>query len=222
MEKSKSAVIVWYNGRMKKYLRTTMIIIIFLILALIAFVIYFGRTPARTIPTNVNIVSPANGKIIAIDSISTEHVTFFKEGVFNELEADGVTLPAHVVVIQMNLKNIHVQRAPIVGEVMAVKHTDGKFKNALFGKGREQLVNANEKNMTIIKNGDETVAVIQVAGVLARRIKSYVKIGDEVVQGQKIGFIALGSQVVLVVPKSRELAVKVGDILIDGETIIAQ
>ncbi len=197
-------------------------ILFLIIVAVIAFIIYFGRTPARVVPTNVTIVSPANGKIIAIDAITTERVTFIKEGICNELEADGVTLPAHVIVIQMNLRNIHVQRAPIVGEVMSIKHMNGKFKNALYGKGRDQLVNANEKNLTIIKNADETVAVIQVAGVLARRIKSYVKVGDEVVQGQKIGFIALGSQVVLVVPQSRELAVKVGDVLIDGETVIAQ
>lgn len=207
---------------MKKPLRILMTIIISIVVVLVAFVIYFGRTPARTVPTNVNIVSPANGKIIAIESITTNHVSFFKEGILNELEADGVTLPAHVIVIQMNLKNIHVQRAPVVGEVISVKHFDGKFKNALYGKGREQLVNANEKNLTIIRNADETVAVIQVAGVLARRIKSYVEPGDEVTQGEKIGFIALGSQVVLVAPQSRELSVKVGDKVIDGETVIAK
>ena len=199
-----------------------MTIILIFILALIAFIIYFGRTPARIIPTNVNVVSPANGKIIAIDSINTEHVTFFKEGIQNDLEAKGVTLPAHVIVIQMNLKNVHVQRAPIVGEVTYIEHFDGKFKNALYGKDRAQLVNANEKNLTIIQNGDETVAVIQVAGILARRIKSYVSVGDEVAQGDKIGFIALGSQVVLVIPQSRTLSVKVGDTVVDGETVIAK
>ncbi len=199
-----------------------MTLIILLILALGAFVIYFGRTPARVIPTDATVVSPADGKIIAIDKVNTEHVTFFKEGIQNDLVAKGVTLPAHVIVIQMNLRNIHVQRAPVVGEVIAVEHYDGKFKNALYGKGRDQLVNANEKNLTVIRNGDETVAVIQVAGVLARRIKSYVSIGDEVVQGEKIGFIALGSQVVLVIPEARKLQVKVGDKVTDGETIIAQ
>jgi phosphatidylserine decarboxylase len=58
--------------------------------------------------------------------------------------------------------------------------------------------------------------------VLARRIKSYVSVGDEVIQGDKIGFIALGSQVVLVVPQSRDLLVKVGDRVVDGETVIAK
>ena len=199
-----------------------MIITLIFTLALGAFVIYFGRTPARVIPTNVNVVSPANGKIIAIDTIDTEHVTFFKEGIQNDLEAKGVTLPAHVIVIQMNLKNVHVQRSPIVGEVTYIEHFDGKFKNALYGKDRAQLVNANEKNLTIIENADETVAVIQVAGILARRIKSYVAVGDEVAQGDKIGFIALGSQVVLVIPQSRTLSVKVGDKVVDGETVIAK
>jgi phosphatidylserine decarboxylase len=196
--------------------------LIIFIVALSLFVIYFGRTPARHVPTDATIVSPADGKIIAIDSVNTEHVTFFKEGIQNDLIAKGVTLPAHVIVIQMNLRNIHVQRAPIVGEVTYIEHFDGKFKNALYGKNRAQLVNANEKNLTVIKNADETVAVIQVAGVLARRIKSYVSVGDEVIQGDKIGFIALGSQVVLVVPQSRDLLVKVGDRVVDGETVIAK
>lgn len=200
----------------------TITIICIVVLALVVFVLYFGRAPARTVPTNVNIVSPADGKIIAIDSIDTEHVTFFKEGIQNELEARGVTLPAHVIVIQMNLRNVHVQRAPIDGEVVYIEHIDGKFKNALYGKDRAQLVNANEKNLTIIKNADETVAVIQVAGILARRIKSYVAVEDEVSQGDKIGFIALGSQVVLVVPKARALSVKIGDRVVDGETVIAK
>ncbi len=199
-----------------------MIIACIIILALVAFVLYFGRTPARLVPTNVHVVSPADGKIIAIDSVDTEHVTFFKEGIQNELEARGVTLPAHVIVIQMNLKNVHVQRAPIDGEVTYVEHFDGKFKNALYGKNRAQLVNANEKNLTVISNGQESVAVIQVAGILARRIKSYVDVGDELEQGDKIGFIALGSQVVLVIPKTRSLSVHVGDRVVDGETVIAR
>ena len=199
-----------------------MITLFILVCGLTLFVIYFGRTPFRIVPPDANIVSPANGKIIAIDEISTEHVTFFKEGIQNDLEAKGVTLPAHVVVIQMNLKNVHVQRSPITGKVISVEHMDGQFKNALFGKNRDQLVNSNEKNLTVISNDQETVGVIQVAGIVARRIKSYVAVGDSVIQGQKIGFIALGSQVVLVIPQARTLQVKVGDITVDGETIIAQ
>jgi phosphatidylserine decarboxylase len=205
-----------------KKLKYIMTILFTTILALTLFVLYFGRTPLRLTPSDANIVSPANGKIIALDEISTEHVTFFKEGIQNELEARGVTLPAHVIVIQMNLKNVHVQRSPITGKVLSIEHIDGKFKNALFGKNRDQLVNLNEKNLTVISNDQETVGVIQVAGIVARRIKSYVSQDESVIQGQKIGFIALGSQVVLVIPQARTLQVKVGDIVVDGETIIAQ
>ena len=199
-----------------------MIILIIVALSLFLFVLYFGRTPARFVPTDATIVSPANGKIIAIDRVSTEHISFFKEGIQNELEAHDVTLPAYVIVISMNLRNVHVQRAPIAGEIVSVEHFDGTFKNALYGKDRAQLVNANEKNLTVIANADETVAVIQVAGILARRIKSYVEPCDEVLQGEKIGFISLGSQVVLVIPQTRRLRVKVGDTVIDGETVIAE
>lgn len=186
-----------------------------------AFLVYFNRTPRRNVPRSSVIVSPANGKIIAIGRAETEHITFFKEGIQNELEVHDVTLPAHVVVISMNLRNVHVQRAPIDGIITCVEHFDGKFKNAVYGKHTAELVNANEKNLIVIENEEETIGVIQVAGLLARRIKSYVRVEDEVTQGDKIGFIAFGSQVVLVIPETRELKVKLKDIVIDGETVIA-
>jgi phosphatidylserine decarboxylase len=189
---------------------------------LIVFIFYFNRTPLRVIPRSSVVISPANGTIIALGRAETEQITFFKEGIQNELKAHGVTLPAHVVVIAMTLRNVHVQRAPIDGVVTCIEHQKGKFKNALYGKHKTQLVNGNEKNLIVIGNAQETIAVIQVAGFLARRIKSYVKVEEEVAQGDKIGFIALGSQVVLVIPETRTLAVDIGDVLIDGETIIAQ
>jgi phosphatidylserine decarboxylase len=190
--------------------------------AFIVFLAYFNRTPTRVVPRSSVIVSPANGKVIAIGRAETEKIIFFKEGIQNELEAYGVTLPAHVVVISMNLQNVHVQRAPIDGVVTCIEHQKGKFKNAIYGKHTTELVNANEKNLIVISNVDETIAVIQVAGFLARRIKSYVKEDQEILQGSKIGFIALGSQVVLVIPESRILEVKIGDTLIDGETVVAK
>lgn len=197
-------------------------LLLLIFFALILFVFYFNRTPQRKIPRDSAIVSPANGKIIAIGKIEDEHVTFFKEGIQNELEVHGVTLPAHVVVISMNLRNVHVQRSPITGVIKTVEHFPGKFKNAIIGKNRADLVNANEKNLTVIENEEETVAVIQVAGMLARRISSYVTPGNEVSQGDKIGFIHLGSQVVLVIPFVRTLLIGVGDKVIDGETVIAK
>ena len=119
---------------------------------LIAFAMYFMRVPAREIGERTAVLSPANGKIIAIDRIDTTHLTFFKEGIQNELEVQGVTLPAHVVVIQMNLKDVHVKRAPISGTVVYIEHFKGKFKNALYSKQKTHLVNTNEKNLTIIKS----------------------------------------------------------------------
>lgn len=198
-----------------------MYIFVLIVVFFVLFLFYFMRTPTRDIPKNTHIISPANGKIIAIDHIEDEHLSFFKEGVSNELEVSGVTLPAHVVVIQMNLKNVHVQRAPIEGTVTYIKHTRGRFKNAIYNKNKKTLADVNEKNLIIIKNKHESIGVIQVAGFLARRIKSYVHVGQKVTEGQKIGFIMFGSQVVLVIPKTRKLLVSVGDITIDGETVVA-
>ena len=193
-----------------------------LIIAIFIFWLYFSRIPFRETVSDDVILSPANGKIIAIESIDTEWVSFFKDGIRNELEIHDITLPAYVIVIQMNLKNVHVQRAPIAGEIIQIKHFNGKFKNALYSKQKTHLVNANEKNLTVIKGENETIAVVQVAGQLARRIRSYVKTGNTVSVGEKIGFINFGSQVVLVIPQKRILQIQVGDIVTDGKTVIAQ
>jgi phosphatidylserine decarboxylase len=184
---------------------------------------YFHRHPKRNIPNIPNaIVSPADGKIIHIEVSNTKQFSFFKKDIQNKLEISGIDTPFHIVVIELNILNVHVQKAPIEGNIASQKYYEGKFQNAVYNSEKSHLSRENEKMVTVIDNGKIAVGVIQVAGTMARRIESYVEVGENVTKGQDIGIIKLGSQVVLILPKDKTtLSCKVGDILTDGETIVA-
>ncbi|MEA4910792.1 Phosphatidylserine decarboxylase proenzyme [bioreactor metagenome] len=188
----------------------------------ILFISYFNRTPERVIPVGQTIVSPANGRVIGIENINSPEIVFFKDDVKNVLSLNDIKPPYTIIVIEMNLKNIHAQRAPIDGEIIYQEHFSGAHKNALTSENLTQLANVNEKNLIVIKNEDISVGVIQVAGLAARRIKSFVNINENIEKGDIYGKILLGSQVVLILPQNLELNVSLGEILIDGESVIAK
>lgn len=192
-----------------------------IIILLFAFVIYFNRMPERLTPIGDHIVSPANGKIIEIKDVTSPDIVFQKKGVENHVSIPEINEPMHVVLIEMNLSDVHVQRAPISGIVLRTEHFDGKHKNAL-GKDADILMDENEKVVTVFGNEKEKIGVVQVAGLAARRIRNMIETNDSVVQGEIYGKILLGSQVVVMIPETRNLNVAVGDTVIDGETILAK
>lgn len=111
------------------------------------------------------------------------------------------------IVITLNLWNKHYQISPINGIVKDIKYKNGKFLNAVFNKN---ATFKNERNEITINN----IRVIQIAGILARRIKCYVKKNQKIKKGEKIGKIAFGSQVILEIPKIikvRKGRIKIGD-----------
>lgn len=177
--------------------------------------------PERVITIGDHIVSPANGKIIEIQKVDLPDIVFKKHNVVNHVSIPEITESMHVVIIEMNLTNVHVQRAPITGVIMRVERFDGKHKNAL---GKDELVIAeeNEKVITIFGNDDERAGVVQVAGMVARRIRTMFEVGDPINQGDIYGKILFGSQVVVMIPEKRILQVQVGQTVIDGETILAK
>lgn len=184
---------------------------------------YFQRRPRRIIPPSPGlIVSPANGKVIHIERTDSQHIAFFKNDVLNVLSLSEMQPPFQVVVIELSLFDVHVQRAPITGQVVAQRYFPGGFANALYSQDAIHLVNANEKQLTIIANEQTAVGVIQVAGIAARRIVAEVTTGQLLAKGAAIGHITFGSQVVLVLRDHAAVSVQVGDVVTDGETIIAQ
>lgn len=175
----------------------------------------------RVITIGDHVVSPANGRIIELLETESPNITFQKKGVTNHVFIPEISGPMHIVVIEMNLTDVHVQRAPITGIIMRVERFEGKHENAL-GKHEFEIVNENEKVVTVFGNDTERIAVVQVAGMVARRIRTMFEVGDPINQGDIYGKILFGSQVVVMIPKSRSLQVQVGQTVIDGETVLAK
>jgi phosphatidylserine decarboxylase len=160
------------------------------------FCCYFFRDPSRTIPKEENLVlSPADGTIM-------------------EVGKDG---DKKLIRIFLSVFNVHLQRAPVAGTVVSVEYKPGKFLPAMDKEAHIQ----NEQIVTTIKNKSGEYVVKQIAGILARRCVSWLKQNDEIKSGQKIGLIKFSSQVDISMPQSVEIKVKVGDVLVGGETIIA-
>jgi phosphatidylserine decarboxylase len=184
---------------------------------------YFHRTPDRTIPPGLDtIVSPADGRVIHIERSDSQQLAFFKQDVLNTLFLGGMSPPFKVVVIELTILDVHVQRAPLAGRVLTQQYYPGQHQNAVFGADVAHLARSNEKLLTVIQGQRAAVGVVQVAGLMARRIIPYCKPGDVLAKGEKLGMITFGSQVVLVIPDAAQLLVKVGDRLTDGASVVAQ
>lgn len=187
----------------------TIIVIVFLFWRII-----FLRDPERNIPYGKVIVSPADGKIIEI--IKVGGIVKRRKGMgMVETLTSEIGKNCYLVSIFMSPLNVHVNRSPISGKILSVKHSKGKFLSANSLKALE-----NEKNEIVIE-GEIKVKIVQIAGLLARRIECWVKEGDQVVTGSRVGRINLGSQVVIIMPTTIDLKVRKGQKVKAGSTVIA-
>ena len=170
------------------------------------FILWFFRDPDRnTQNENNKIISPADGKVCLIDSsIPPKELNYGNAEMLR-------------VCIFMNVFNVHVNRSPVKGKIKKIEYKEGSFFNASLDKASEK----NERNSIIIttENGTEIV-VVQIAGLIARRILSFVNDGDQLNLGERFGLIRFGSRVDVYLPKSYKSEVKLGDKTIAGETII--
>lgn len=195
------------------------LILLIIIILIVLFLLNFYRDPKRKIPKGNNIVSPADGKIIQILKIKKNNLRIKKGliGKINTLTKD-IGKECYLISIFMSPLDVHINRAPIEGEIKSIKYSEGKFFAAYDIKKSLQ----NEKNEILIKNNElGNVKVIQIAGFLARKIKCFVKENQKINKGQKIGAIVLGSQVTLLFPTKVNLNVKKGEMVKAGSTIIA-
>jgi len=199
-------------------------IAISIVLLIAIFLLNFYRDPKRKIPEGNNIVSPADGRIIKIIKISSNNIKNNKKiiiikpflGKIQTLTKD-IAKQCYLISIFMSPLDVHINRAPIEGKIISIKHTKGKFFAAYDTNKSLQ----NEKNEIIIKNKKIKIKVIQIAGFLARRIECFVKKNQKVNKGQRIGRIVLGSQVSIILPLNVGLKVKKKQIVKGGVTIIA-
>ncbi len=170
----------------------------------LAFFGYFFRDPERPIPAAPEaVVSPADGKVVFIDEVREER---YLNG------------PARRVAIFMNVFDVHVNRAPVAGAVTEAEHRDGCFKAAW----RADACTLNEQQALVLEAKGARVLVVQIAGLLARRIVSYVQPGQYLDKGERLGLICFGSRVDLYLPLEAEIMVKVGERVKAGSSIVAR
>ncbi len=167
------------------------------------FVVQFFRDPERQIPSAPDaVVCPADGKVIAL----------------GEAEDPYLKRPAKRISIFMNVFNVHSNRLPVGGEIKQRWHHPGRFFNAALDKAARE----NERNALWIRaDGGQDVVVVQVAGLLARRILCYVEPGQTAVRGGRYGFIRFGSRVDVYLPMNCRFAVALGDTVQGGTDTIA-
>ena len=174
----------------------------FLVLA--AYFAYFFRNPERVIPEDRSLlVSPADGTVMEVASL--EYDDFVKE-------------PCNKVVIFLSIFDVHINRSPMAGEIKCQQYVCGRFKPAY----KDSVGFENERHMLGIENDRLRITVTQIAGILARRIVSWVTLDDVLEKGERYGLIRFGSCTEVVMPKSVEVTVKKGDKVKGGETIIGR
>jgi phosphatidylserine decarboxylase len=169
------------------------------------FFAYFFRDPERAIPSEPGvIVSPADGLVIRVDEVQ---------------EPEFLHGPARYVAIFMNVFDVHVNRAPVSGVVKEMRHRPGEYKAA----SREDAAGRNEQQALMLESSKgRRVLVVQIAGLLARRIIPFVKPGQNLARGERLGLICFGSRVDLYLPGDSQIEVKTGDRVKAGSSIIGR
>ena len=169
-------------------------------LLLALFFLWFFRDPEREIAdTPGAVVSPADGKVTDVSVIAAGGEKRRRISVF------------------LSVFDVHVNRSPIAGVVREVRYQRGRFLNAMNAMSAEH----NEQNIVTLEGSGQVVIFKQIAGLLARRIVFYPKVGDLLQRGQRVGLIKFGSRVDVLFDADARLQVKVGDRVRGGSTVIA-
>ena len=169
----------------------------------LAFVVQFFRDPPRNIPTDaLAVLAPADGRIVKVEKVRDPY-------------ADRDAL---LVSVFMNVFNVHSNRASVDGRITKVQYFPGSFLNADLDKASTE----NERNAVVIDAGGRTVTLVQVAGLIARRILCYVQAGETLARGQRYGFIRFGSRVDVYLPTDAVVLVAPGDIVFASSTLLAR
>ena len=169
--------------------------------------VYFFRNPRRTTPLTDNLViAPADGRVLSIGAADPPADLGLPEGDWRR------------VAIFMNVFDVHVNRAPVSGMVTATSYHKGAFVNASLDKAAE----ANERqNICMETDTGHKIGIVQIAGLVARRILLETGVGDRLLVGQQFGIIRFGSRVDVWLPASTPVTVLPGQRTIAGETVIA-
>ena len=169
------------------------------------FVLQFFRDPPRSIPAQPNaVLCPADGRIVAVEKV---------EDPYAGREALKIS-------VFMNVFNVHSNRVSVDGTVDKIAYFPGKFVNADLDKASTE----NERNAVVIRRAadGQVVTLVQVAGLIARRILCYTKVGDNLSRGQRYGFIRFGSRVDVYLPLTARPRVTIGEKVSASSTVLAE
>jgi phosphatidylserine decarboxylase len=167
---------------------------------LAAFFLWFFRDPERIIPEDAGaVVSPGDGKVTDVSTVTVGNDKQTRLSIF------------------LNVFNVHVNRSPIAGVVREVRYQRGQFLNAMNTVSADK----NEQNIVTVEGDGQRIVFKQIAGLLARRIVFYPKVGDRLERGQRVGLIKFGSRVDLLLDASARVSVKIGDHVKGGASVLA-
>ena len=170
---------------------------------ILLFVVQFFRDPPRNVPQQPDVVlSPADGRIVKVEIVRDPYAN----------------REALLISVFMNVFNVHSNRSSVQGTVQQVQYFPGSFVNADLDKASTE----NERNAVVIDSNGTTVTLVQVAGLIARRILCYVKPGDVLQRGQRYGFIRFGSRVDVYLPTDAQPLVAPGEKVSATTTVLAQ
>ena len=165
------------------------------------FVFSFFRDPDRVIPSDPGaVVSPADGRVVVVT------------------DEENAGHPGQRVSIFLAIWNVHVNRAPASGTIGKMDYRPGKFLAAM----RERASFENEQNVFTLSTESGEMVFKQIAGLIARRVVSWKKAGEQVMRGERIGLVRFGSRVDVWLPQGAEILVKVGENVKGGSSVIAQ
>jgi phosphatidylserine decarboxylase len=164
------------------------------------FFLWFFRDPERAIPQEAGaVVSPGDGKVTDVSTVTVGNEKQMRVSIF------------------LSVFDVHVNRTPIAGVVRDVRYQRGQFLNAMNAVSAEK----NEQNIVTVEGDGQTVVFKQIAGLLARRIVFYPKVGDRLERGQRVGLIKFGSRVDILLVSSARMNVKIGDRVKGGASVLA-
>ncbi len=168
---------------------------------------YFFRDPVRVTPVREGlVVAPGDGLVAAIRTVRPP------------MELGLGPQERQRISIFLSVLDVHINRAPVSGTVVRASHVPGIFVNAAKADASE----VNERRATVIRTSDGTeIAVVQIAGLIARRIVPFVAEGDALTVGQRIGLIRFGSRVDVYLPPGRTAQISLGQFAVGGETVLA-
>lgn len=168
------------------------------------FCMYFFRNPERTISSeNDIVVSPADGKVMSIEKVQENKL----------IKGEALKIS-----IFLSVFNVHINRMPIGGEIMMQEKVSGLYLPAY----KKDISDKNARNYIGIKTPFGMILVVQITGLIARRIVSWVKVGDKLNTGDRFGLIRFGSCTEIYLPTDSEILIEVGQKVRGGETIIAR